>query len=1060
MNIHYVECGKIFLMSERGALEYSFLDRSDNKVSTEEVFDFYLMEVAKFGEKPDSESMDDSPLRPVAVAMISWNSQTSLFMQIQERRENEFVSDDISPETQRRFNQARFSFIDTKGIKSHLKNKIALGSCFVYENPKYPGENKLKDYISPQRGKVINFSTENNIINLPLPIGQSEFLKSIVNMLYANSKATQNNEGKILPRNAYPIAIINSKLGLTEKLHIIDAAQYLLYPVLGIITYATDHITNRQVTLNFYNDYTAINYEIAPDRILDEEKINLTYFDDYYANVLLLEPQELYHDTLIHYLRIDLPSRVAIRIFRLIETEYDFSNQEELEIIESHVSIIRDEDLTKIFHKRFQQYKKLQGFIDLLKKIPVNKRKILLQLILSETQKKLNIYYPFHLAAMTGIVEASQDANNIRDLLSEAVTHSSSESLDSIQKNDRKVLYQELISTDYMSSKKRANTEYSPNLSFTQHDRNDNSNQFLLRTLMERKEDSFFEALLVLLHKSIGSGLLHQIKKQLNENWHKWDIQDIHRFWNILPKKTADLFLHLLTYILRNANQHTNLVKYPLIFKGFLIEGRGTLNKNQQQSTFAEKMPPNKSTLIQLLSLLKSTEVVSLLRKICLEISIPVSSENVLFGNWWFKDELVKSENEIFSRDYAELIKYYQPKFLTKPLDVPDEIIYLLSGGKSGNVSVQEYLSLDEDKQQYMHIYTTILSFWAENEHVISKIDITNLISMIDDDTSKNILEQVIRNKNKAQINEVANLEAKDAIAWLEHTKHSRIINAKGEDLLFNSLLIIKNPTIDFIRYILVFDLTIAQTVNTWKDYWFKANEIFTKKWKKHTSTRELFTENYVHILSLLNGPYKINKYHALLKLISIKLSNESLRKEYELIHNNISLQTILDFISENNNLDNRVNQGIISLINDKYSDGEGQRTIKDLETGYIKTLYTYMLNQNGKIMQELHKIIETEYSKRINYNEHVSKPLMQLRNIENVEPPTQPRKPLNSPERKALPAQENIPNNETHYSTLELILFTILGLVIFSIIVLTFIALSESVYNEVWKFFNFISKQ
>jgi len=63
--------------------------------------------------------------------------------------------------------------------------------------------------------------------------------------------------------------VVRSNLGLKEKIRLIDALQYWVYPALGVITFALDYVTDREVVLRLYDNVPAIEMN-ANNRIFDE----------------------------------------------------------------------------------------------------------------------------------------------------------------------------------------------------------------------------------------------------------------------------------------------------------------------------------------------------------------------------------------------------------------------------------------------------------------------------------------------------------------------------------------------------------------------------------------------------------------------------------------------------------------------------------------------------------------------------------------------------------------------------------------------------------------------
>src|SRR5687767_3463871 len=87
----YAEFGKIFRRDSRGANEYTVLDRSDDEFASI-TRSFYLNEIAVFGEKNSSPFTSKQPgPGNVSVALIPRDNTGYLYLQVQRRREDEFV---------------------------------------------------------------------------------------------------------------------------------------------------------------------------------------------------------------------------------------------------------------------------------------------------------------------------------------------------------------------------------------------------------------------------------------------------------------------------------------------------------------------------------------------------------------------------------------------------------------------------------------------------------------------------------------------------------------------------------------------------------------------------------------------------------------------------------------------------------------------------------------------------------------------------------------------------------------------------------------------------------
>jgi hypothetical protein len=1037
MNLRYIEYGKIFLNSSKGALEYSPLNRSDNEI-IKNTKSFYLNEIATLGIESDSSNRMNEA---ISFALLPWDKVHFLFIQLQRRREDEFVDKSkYTPETQRPFNQARFTFINKKDVNPR---SFRLSQSLFFESPEYPGRKRLLDYVHPCKVEVEKLLIEKKKVTTESIHNQNKELSAkIIDVLFIKSipeKADEEDAERNV-RSLKPI-YIKSNTSLDKKIFLFDELQYLLYPALGPITFASDPITNREVNIVLADE--------SPERIEKDHSFEgeLPEFSDesYFKFVSILKEEELYSEVFEHYIRTELKPKESVTLFKLIETDQEFSEEEELRTINNYIKHIRGQDFSKIIQNRFNNYEKLLKLIPILKAAPLSKRLIICRKVHIKVDKKLEKYYLFHLAAISGFAKFSEELYEFRELLRDSAIHSSEKLLDQIPLEDKAPLYEEFILIDCKYNKTSSILEYIPSLHFAPDsvESNNNKHQTILHLLVEKHDDAFWSMLQALSETKIWNELLNQIIGILENK--QWSIKEIHRLWKIEPQKNGSVFLRLLALILLNSNQNSELNNNPLIFQKFLEEGR-ELSFSSVKKSLADKRF-HTASLLNYLTNTDNTKIASQLRNVCIQASIPSLNENVTFGSWWFLEELLTSEEEIFTNDYSEIIKKYQPKFLGKNIDLTNKSIYLLSGGRLGDGASSVVGSLPiktnspKTESGQFDIYFKILSFWANKQLVVSKSDIVFLIDQLPDNNARSILYQLALSNSKKQLNEIRDIPSNDAIKWL---KKFRILSNSNEDLLLNMLLGINTPNVEFTRFILVFDLTLAKKFNSWKDFSAYKNQIFLEIQKKIPA--DIFTKNYLHLISLLDGPYDINKYQDILKFISLETSDITQLREAELNQTNINLHIILDFISENQRIDDSIKQGINSILSKIYSISKYQEIIKSLNANYLKVLRLYAIDQKGKIKPELQEIVENEYVKRLN-----------AINISMSLSSTQPRKTLKEPEKKKELVETGLTNNQAQISTLEWMLYVILALVILIILFLSIVGLSDAVFKELWHFFKFI---
>lgn len=1052
MQIRYIEYGKVFLTTSRGALEYTALDRSDNEL-IKKTKSFYLDEIATFNKKPDSQFFENSVNKKITIALIPWDDSNYLFMQLQQRGEDEFVGLSDTRETRRIFNQARFVFISRNEITSRLPNKVGLVSSLIYENPKYPGQKKLQDYIYPQHGKTFQKDIEEGKI-LPIPDDfNTEFLAGVVNTLFEGSRPNKEVKGIRLPRLTKSL-FITSALDLDKKIHLFDIIQYWIYPALGVISFASDYVMNRQVSLFVCQEFYSTD-QVDNDRVFDENTLRNIQFDGYFNAVSSLSKNELYHDTLIYYLRIDLTPKIAVTIFRLIETAFPFPIEEVIKIVEAYLAYIQDEHLEQIIQRRFNTQDQLLKLRDTLTRIPVKKRVLILGQILNKTNNNLVRYYPFHLSAMTGIDTGSQDATVIREFLRDSVIHCDSGVLDLIQEDDKKGLYQELILLDYKLAFDGKFITYNPYLQFATKSNNEINGQLMLKVLMERREDSFFESIRILFSTEVSTQLLNQITEGLQNGWGSWELGIVYKFWQIVPVKTADLYTLLLNYLLQNQESSSDLIENPLIFQAMLINGRDNLNKwsnqNRLHNNNIELIRSDQAQLpIRLLSLLEDNILFNL-RKACLIVSRNLARNNVLFAYWWLIEELAYAKEDILIQDYLELIKFYKSNLFPGNTEVPKEALFLLSGGESKDeLSIQSCIQIDGSQKLQAYLdsifYITLANVWLDLELKIPSADIANLITRLPDATSDGILRKIILNKNKAQADEIKDLDPKVALDWLKNIKQSRVLSPKGEDILYKTLLDIKKPTVEFVRHMLIFESGIADSVSTWKEYSNKIKNIYHKKWR--SSMPDSFVNNYIQLTSLLNSSFNINRYKELLmSMANINIAGPG--KDINAEKSTVSALYVLEFIYENRDADDPFNQRICALLNTRSSDPELNDAIKDLDEKRIQFLYNYVIDHGEFLESRIKALIETEHKRRHHHNEIITNSNLssKLSYTQRLETPTWK-------EDKSISGINDPAQSGRRYASLtdwlEAILIGILVLVVFVIFILIFIAINDRLFNEI----------
>ena len=210
----YVEYGKQFI--ESGTLDFSVLDFSDQEMAkTAQKF----CETLHFpSQTPFSKEVGN-----VAVALLEYKDGF-LFTQIQRRREDEFPP---NMGMGRGFNQIRFTFLLKHELEELYKRRQGIYSGLLYGES---GKVKLKDYFLPgqQKDWKVNFDT------ITSSSVSSDLVKFIVNSVLSSRDNNSRNTTAII-----------KGLDLRQKILLVQAAQYLLLPHIGIMTFSTDYVSNQ-----------------------------------------------------------------------------------------------------------------------------------------------------------------------------------------------------------------------------------------------------------------------------------------------------------------------------------------------------------------------------------------------------------------------------------------------------------------------------------------------------------------------------------------------------------------------------------------------------------------------------------------------------------------------------------------------------------------------------------------------------------------------------------------------------------------------------------------------
>jgi len=253
-------------------------------------------------------------------------------------------------------------------------------------------------------------------------------------------------------------------------------------------------------------------------------------------------------------------------------------------------------------------------------------------------------------------------------------------------------------------------------------------------------EISFFDCIANIPSSEVREFIFDEIIDGMRKRWCAWKVETIFRFWEFIAEKTLAIFLPTLQFLLSSSSNYYDLFRFPLEFRKFLLEGYDLLSARHGTEILGDRLVYNaggqqRSILINLLNL-RDNKITIPLRDACLEVSRPLSNNNVSFASWWLVDELAYTRREILSKDYAELLKLYRTNIQLNLSKNDSRALFLLSGGRLGGklslIDCCRFYS-EEKPQKLLNkiLFTTVLHIWLEQNISIPTPDIAYLINRL-----------------------------------------------------------------------------------------------------------------------------------------------------------------------------------------------------------------------------------------------------------------------------------------------------------------------------------------
>ncbi len=254
--IDYVELGKIY--TDHDSTDFYTLDYSRDEVLVKagERCRYFVSNGLKYPDPPDKTPFSKITPNLSCCFLRVRNPQITkeevyyyLFVQIQRRGEGDYSKRlGNSPRVNRSFNHLRFvqlessykDFFSADMLESYLSKGYRVFSELLYVNKEGSlsmGEdlNALRDYLPNSSGSVVDTFFDPSRLSRVDWLNESSIVKGLVNLLSANFRET----GK------YFVQIVDQGYSWKEKLALIEAANVLLWPISGLLSFSLDYISER-----------------------------------------------------------------------------------------------------------------------------------------------------------------------------------------------------------------------------------------------------------------------------------------------------------------------------------------------------------------------------------------------------------------------------------------------------------------------------------------------------------------------------------------------------------------------------------------------------------------------------------------------------------------------------------------------------------------------------------------------------------------------------------------------------------------------------------------------
>ena len=970
LNVNYVEYGKVF--TESGSTDFQLLDYSDEatlSAAGRKRCEYYMDWGLDYPDPP-SKTPFSAEVGRVSVTLVKLRSGY-LFTQIQRREEGELSrSLGMQPRINRRYNQVRFNFLPEEVFQERFSNDQKLYEMLLFQNKRSLAGTPygLKDYTESGQQYPFSAAAERDV-SKALDEQYEVWVEIIVNALAQTNRQHSDK---------YSVLVETEAVDWFTKLQIVQRVQYIMFPLIGVVTFAFDYVTEQNVILRLFDKPAPETRNKPAQRISTDDFSKGRSADEYYQVVKSISQADLYSQAFQDCLvQCEGNSQQAVRIYRMAEKGADKSPSWVADgLIEEYAVISKKpEQLKKVLghldstakiemlsrhdvplrlkadllvdllvdnynpgkQDRQAVYNALVGCYPILKKesgkLPlivqnldnkdvsalVSRVDIPQELTLDVLQEKsagmqLDEFILLYLA-----VPAAKRNDQLQNLLRKNVGNSKLESIERIRtiKQDGVLeeIYDELLRVCKLQKPRQQVHQWVR----LQSDMPGREGKTTLEALLQYR--SFpLGAPLNRLIKAAGGLESEQVKDILVILGR---LRELAGYWWLITKINVITsgFYNLVLSKVVQAGWHDLLKKSPESYRSILEYGRKLYalletEKSQEVKSADVQAHDHQNPLLDQAFNPNFMEAL-------VNASLNAASASINFAEWYFYEELIQCKD--FQKFFIPYRERISQALLQPDSDRPSEDFIFLMKGRlpSSGMSILKACRYGPSEKSFNESsYLSLIRIWLKDEQPIPIGDIIYLVGKL---PGTNALLSALVN-NPAAGRNICLISPETAIRWLRATRNDNLRvsyqDQSGKDLLFLALQKLEKQTPDFIWELLVVDDSSLPTGISWSSYL----QLFSNV----TSVQDNKLEYFLGIARQYNDetdthgdltrPIKQNKS-------SISQVRNVIRIKSEFINNNqavldLSHRDLNDLLAYNNTQasDNKVQTILVNYLNNTNS--------------------------------------------------------------------------------------------------------------------------------------------